>query len=96
VTLHAAPAQPSALHLIGVTSNSPHPNSARLFVDFVLSKEGQEIFRNPGYLPARPDLPPLSAAISPRLGGFPVNVIMPETLDRKLARWSGIYTAIFR
>jgi ABC-type Fe3+ transport system substrate-binding protein len=83
-------------HTIGVTSAAPHPNAARLFVEFVVSKEGQEIFRKAGYLPARPDVPPLSAAISPELGGFPANVLAPETLERNLAHWSDVYTEIFR
>jgi ABC-type Fe3+ transport system substrate-binding protein len=83
-------------HTIGVTSGAPHPNAARLLVDFVVSKEGQEIFRKAGYLPARADVPPLSAAISPALAGFPVNVLAPEALERNLAHWSAAYTEIFR
>ncbi len=83
-------------HAIGVTSGAPHPNAARLLVDFAVSQEGQEIFQKAGYLPARPDVPPLSAAISPALGGFAVNVLAPETLERNLAHWSDVYTEIFR
>jgi len=86
----------ATLHMIGVTRGAPHPRAGRLFVDFVLSPEGQEIFRNAGYLPARADVPPLSAAISPQLAGFPANVITPEALDRGLAHWSEVYAAIFR
>jgi ABC-type Fe3+ transport system substrate-binding protein len=83
-------------HTIGVTSGAPHPNAARLRVDFAVSQEGQEIFREAGYLPARPDVPPLSAAISPQLAGFPVNVLAPAALERNLAHWSDVYTEIFR
>jgi iron(III) transport system substrate-binding protein len=86
----------ATLHMIGVTAGGPHPNAARLFVDFALSKEGQELFRNAGYLPARPDVPPLSPAISPQLAGFPAHVIAPEALDRELPHWSDIYSTIFR
>jgi hypothetical protein len=60
------------------------------------SKEGQGIFRQAGYLPARPGVPPRAAAISPQLAGFPVNVLAPEVLERNLARWSDVYTEIFR
>ncbi|HEY6255804.1 MAG TPA: extracellular solute-binding protein [Xanthobacteraceae bacterium] len=83
-------------HTIGVTSGAPHPNAARLLIDFVVSGEGQEIFRQAGYLPARADTPPLSPAISPELAGFPVNVIAPEQLERNLAHWSDVYDEIFR
>src|SRR6202163_3664539 len=91
--LEAAWATP---HAIGVTSGAPHPNAARLLVDFAVSPEGQEIFRKAGYLPARADVPPLSAAISPELSGFAVNVLAPEALERNLAHWSDVYTEIFR
>jgi iron(III) transport system substrate-binding protein len=83
-------------HTIGVTSGAPHPHAARLLVDFAVSREGQEIFRNAGYLPARADVPPLSAAISPALAGFPVNVLAPEAIERNLAHWSEVYSKIFR
>jgi iron(III) transport system substrate-binding protein len=86
----------ATLHIIGVTNGAAHPHAARLFADFVLSREGQEIFRNAGYLPARPDVPPLSPAISPALAGFAANVIPPEALDRNLSHWSDVYGAIFR
>jgi ABC-type Fe3+ transport system substrate-binding protein len=83
-------------HAIGVTAGAPHPNAARLLVDFTVSKEGQEIFRNAGYLPARADTPPMSPAISPELAGFPVNVLAPETLERDITHWSEVYDQIFR
>ena len=43
---------------IGVMAGAAHPNSARLFIDYVLSKEGQELFRNLGKIPARSDVAP--------------------------------------
>jgi iron(III) transport system substrate-binding protein len=43
---------------IGVMAGAPHPSAARLFVDYVLSKEGQELFRNLGKVPARGDVAP--------------------------------------
>ena len=33
----------SAAGLVGINRLAPHPNAARLFVDFVLSREGQEL-----------------------------------------------------
>ena len=86
----------ATMHAIGVTAGAPHPNAARLFIDFALSPAGQEIFRNAGYLPSRPDVPPLSPAISPELAGFKANLLAPETIDRKLSHWSDVFTAIFR
>jgi ABC-type Fe3+ transport system substrate-binding protein len=33
----------SAAGLVGINKLAPHPNAAKLFIDFVLSKEGQEL-----------------------------------------------------
>jgi iron(III) transport system substrate-binding protein len=37
---------------IGITRNPPHPHAAALFVDFLLSPEGQAILQKGGYVPA--------------------------------------------
>ena len=42
---------------MGVNRYSPHPNGARLFVDFCLSKEGQNILVGIGKSSARTDVP---------------------------------------
>jgi len=41
---------------VGLTSQAPHPAAARLFVDFLLSKEGQQLYQSAGRLVARSDL----------------------------------------
>jgi iron(III) transport system substrate-binding protein len=47
-----------------IASKAPHPHAAMLFIDFLMSKEGQEMYLKLGYSPARngmkdPKLPPL-------------------------------------
>jgi iron(III) transport system substrate-binding protein len=41
---------------IAVTSQPPHPFAARLFVEFMLSKEGQEVVNKYGRIPVRKDV----------------------------------------
>jgi len=43
---------------IGIMEGAAHANAARLFIDYVLSREGQELFRNMGKIPARGDVAP--------------------------------------
>jgi len=45
-------------NVLSVASHAPHPNGARLFLDFSLSKEGQLIIQKKGSMPARTDIPP--------------------------------------
>jgi iron(III) transport system substrate-binding protein len=42
--------------LIAVSVRAPHPRAARLFVDFMLSREGQSAVRERGRMPARADV----------------------------------------
>ena len=45
-------------NVLSVASHAPHPNGGRLFLDYLLSKEGQLIVRKKGSMPARSDIPP--------------------------------------
>lgn len=43
---------------IMIGAKAPHPNAARLFVDFILSKESQELIRDFARIPSRSDTDP--------------------------------------
>jgi iron(III) transport system substrate-binding protein len=58
-----------------LAAKAPHPNAARLFYDFVISKEGQEMLRDFQRIPVRKDVEP----DPPRLfRGFKYVVESPE------------------
>jgi iron(III) transport system substrate-binding protein len=44
---------------VGISAKAPHPNSAKLFLNYILSKEGQDILRKANRISARPDVTPL-------------------------------------
>lgn len=48
----------ASLEPLSVAMNAAHPNTARLFVDFLLSKEAQDLMRTRFRIPSRPDVPP--------------------------------------
>ena len=41
---------------VGLAAHAPNPNAGKLFIDFLLSKEGQLVLESCERLPARPDL----------------------------------------
>ncbi len=51
--------------LIAISAKAPHPRAARLFVDFVLSPEGQSAVRERGRAAARVDTAEAAAAAKP-------------------------------
>ena len=42
---------------VAILSTASNPEAARAFVDFLLSRQGQELAASQGYLPAHPDVP---------------------------------------
>jgi iron(III) transport system substrate-binding protein len=81
---------------IGLTMLGPHPNAGMLFVEYVLSREGQTVFQKAGYLPAHPAIPPRDPKLLPATGGFKANVFAPQTVEQNLKRWDDIFNELFR
>ena len=81
-----------------VARNTKHPHAALLLVDFILSKEGQQILAKAEYYPARPDTPPLdiSAPVVPKNAGVPENFITPEDLNKYTESSQAIWQEKFR
>src|SRR6266568_8469635 len=75
---------------VGLTNNAPHPNAGLLFVEFMTSKEGQQIFQNANYLPARPDVPPTTRDLVPEQGGFTATVMTPAITAKGLDHWEKV------
>jgi iron(III) transport system substrate-binding protein len=72
---------PAIMVGIGVARNPPHPNAARLYADFVLSKEGQSIMRGFGRLVARTDMAQEQAAASRGMKVVPVDPNLADRMD---------------
>jgi iron(III) transport system substrate-binding protein len=81
---------------MGLTAQGPHPNAALLFLDYTLSREGQSVFRNAGYIPARPDVPPLNPKLLPAAGGFKASVATPAFVEKNRKHWDDVFRQLFR
>ncbi|HEX2385876.1 MAG TPA: substrate-binding domain-containing protein, partial [Candidatus Binatia bacterium] len=54
-------------NLLAMGKITAHPNASKLFIDFLLSVEGQTILQKQQHrTPANPDLPPLSPKMDPK------------------------------
>jgi iron(III) transport system substrate-binding protein len=76
----AVGAAPAIMVGIGLSSQATHPNAAKLFMDFALSREGQRLMRTPGRLVARADLAPEQAHLMKEVKIAPVNPALAEKL----------------
>lgn len=79
------------LHPIGISAKAPHPNAARLFVDYMLSQRGQEIVRALRRIPDRIDTPPEPPSV---LKGVTPAFTAPEIYD-DFDRYIKLFQEIF-
>ena len=54
------------MDIMGIAAKAPHPNAAKLFFNYVLSKEAQMILHSRHRISARTDIPPLVATMEPK------------------------------
>jgi len=79
------------IHPTGILVRAPHPNAARLFIDYVLSKHGQEIIRGMSRIPDRVDTPPEQARL---IEGIKPAFAPPEVLDN-FEKYARLFDEIF-
>jgi iron(III) transport system substrate-binding protein len=82
---------PAIMVGIGVSNQAPHPHAAKLFLEFVLSRNGQKLIRTPGRLVARGDLANEQAAMLKQLKIVPVNPGLAEKLDEYAKQLRSIF-----
>ena len=80
-----------SLNPVGMAVNAPHPNSARLLVDFLLSKEGQEVGKNVGKIPARLEVEPPYPRLTKGLKLFPVPVSVADRYGETVKEFREVF-----
>jgi iron(III) transport system substrate-binding protein len=84
------------MQIAGISRGAPHPNAARLLLDFIISRAGQEVFRDADYIPMRPDVAAKSPEVKPESGGYQALMLSPEDIDANAQHWAKIYDDVFR
>jgi iron(III) transport system substrate-binding protein len=84
------------LSVAGVTQGARHPNAGKLFVDFLISEEGQMLFRDNDYIPVSPAISPREPRLRPDGKDFRAIFFTPEQIDDAMPRWVEVYKEIFQ
>ena len=79
----------ASLHPIGIAAKAPNPNAAKLFIDFILSKDGQQLLLSIERTPARPGIDTKMEARKLKL--FP----MPPELGERYEQFQKEFREIF-
>ncbi|HTM77100.1 MAG TPA: extracellular solute-binding protein, partial [Devosia sp.] len=78
-----------------ILKNAPHPNAAKVFMEYLLSDEGQSILAESGYIPANPAVKATHPELQAATGGFNAIVISPTDFIAHQAEWTAIYETLF-
>ena len=89
--------QPAAVTVVVacVLKAAPHPNAARLLVEYMTSPEGQTVLARNTYLPALPSVSPTPPNVTPAQGGFTAIYRTGISVDAKLPDWIRITNELF-
>ena len=82
---------PAVMVGIGQAAQAAHPNAAKVFLDFVLSRDGQKLMQTPGRLVARSDLANEQARMLKGLKIVPVDPALAEKLDQYAKQLRSIF-----
>jgi iron(III) transport system substrate-binding protein len=82
----------TVINAISIPEKAPHPNAAKLFVDFVLSRAGQNLLRGLRRIPARPDVLPDPPSLTRGLNLYAARPEgMVESYNETVARFDEIF-----
>lgn len=89
---------PSTAGTMVIAKGLRHPYAAMLLIDFILSKEGQQILASADYFPVRADVPPkdLLASVIPARAGVPELFLSPDQLNQYTASSEKIFEELFQ
>ncbi|MCW4115451.1 extracellular solute-binding protein [Aurantimonas sp. MSK8Z-1] len=82
---------------VGLVRNAPHPNAAKLLIDFIESEDGQKVLADGMYLPTNPSVKakvPELMADGPQ--PFKVTMMTPEVVTPNLKHWIDVVDQLFR
>ncbi|MGZ5882440.1 MAG: ABC transporter substrate-binding protein [Xanthobacteraceae bacterium] len=87
---------PVAFDAAGILKDAPHPNAARLLIEFLTSEDGQRALQKADYLPAMPGVPAMKPGLRPEDGGFKATFFRPDETYDRIPRWLQVVNDLFK
>jgi len=87
---------PVALDSAGILKDAPHPNAARLLIEFLTSEDGQKVLQKADYLPAMPSVPAMKPGLRPEDGAFKATFFRPDETYDRIPQWVKLVSELFK
>jgi len=65
-------------------------------ISHIISREGQEVFRDADYIPAHPGVAALVPTLKPKEGNFRAQFFTPEETEDGMPEWKKVSDELFR
>jgi iron(III) transport system substrate-binding protein len=75
---------------------APHPNGAKLLINYLLSPAGQQVFRDAGYIPSVSTVQPKDPTLKLDSARHKVFAPTPAEELRNMKQWVGLYKELFQ
>lgn len=83
------------LSVESVLKDAPHPNAARLFLDYLVSEDAARLLADVGFLPAHPKVSGRTPSLKPEGGLFKAYFASPEYVAEHQPKWQKIRKDLF-
>lgn len=80
---------------VALIKGAPHPNAAKLFLEFFMSKDGQEILAKGGYIPSRPNTETTLPEILPENTKYKVSAVDVEQIYKSMPAQRDTFKRLF-
>ena len=92
------PMSPSVMtvNVAAVLKDAPRPNAGKLFFDYMISDEGQAIFRDNDYLPSNPNVPARARELLPDGKNFRGILLSGDDIESEMPGWAKLFQDMFR
>lgn len=81
---------------MSVLLKGPHPNAAKLLINYLLSPEGAQVIRNANYIPSNPKVEAKDPTLKPETGKFKTVTPSPDEIVANVGKWIAIYKEYFQ
>lgn len=92
------PMQPVMVTLsaLAITAAAPHPNAGKLLMNFLLSEDGQKLYRAANYIPVLDSVKPEDPTVRPDGVNVKAYFVGPEQIDALMPHWVATFKEIFK
>ncbi len=84
------------IHPMMIYARAPHPNAARLFVDYLLSREGQTVVASFYRIPSRRDVEPIIPGMTKGLKILPYDTSIADNYEKIVQQYRKIFLNVAR